>query len=235
VNGHPGTEPEPVRESVADDGSDASTADGSSETVEHDGSTTAAVYLPPFRIDITIRDGVQHLASRHRLATAVRAALEAAGAPGPASIGVVLSADWELAELNGAHMGHEGPTDVLSFPFFPPEAFPAHERGVPTNRDPWVAAALKQAFALPPGLRAHLGDLIVSVERAVAQASDGRGGQTGDLAWSPAEELLLLAVHGTLHICGWDHAEPVEEAAMRALETQVLASLPHEHTAVVEH
>jgi ssRNA-specific RNase YbeY (16S rRNA maturation enzyme) len=63
-------------------------------------------------------------------------------------------------------MGHEGPTDVLSFPFFPPEAFPAHERGGDSQRDPWVAAALKQAFALPPGLRAHLGDIIVSVERA---------------------------------------------------------------------
>ena len=227
-------EPVPAPESVAADGAEDSTVAAVSETIEHDGSSTASVYLPPFRIDITIREGIPHLASRHRLATAVRAALKAAGAPGPASIGVVLSADWELAELNGAHMGHEGPTDVLSFPFFPPEAFPAHERGVPTDRDPWVAAALKQAFALPPGLRAHLGDLIVSVERAVAQASGGRGGQTGDLAWSPAEELLLLAVHGTLHICGWDHAEPVEESAMRALEQQVLASLPNEHTAPVE-
>jgi probable rRNA maturation factor len=123
-------------------------------------------------------------------------------------------------------MGHSGPTDVLSFPFFPPEAFPAHERGLPISRDPGVAAALKQAFALPPGLRAHLGDVILSVERAIVQAADGRGGQAGDLQWTPAEELLLLAVHGTLHICGWDHAEPVEEAAMRAMERRILDSLP---------
>jgi probable rRNA maturation factor len=45
--------------------------------------------------------------------------------------------------------------------------------------------------------------------------------------WTAAEELLLLAVHGTLHVCGWDHAEPVEEAAMRAMERSVLGSLPH--------
>jgi probable rRNA maturation factor len=89
-----------------------------------------------------------------------------------------------------------------------------------------VAAALKQAFALPPGLRAHLGDVILSVERAIVQAADGRGGQAGDLQWTSAEELLLLAVHGTLHICGWDHAEPVEEAAMRAMERRILDSLP---------
>jgi probable rRNA maturation factor len=187
---------------------------------------TASVYLPPFRIDVTVRAGVAHLVSRHRLAAAIRVALEVAGAPGPASLGVVLSGDCELAELNALHMGHSGPTDVLSFPFFPPEAFPTHERGIPINRDPGVAAALKQAFALPPGLRAHLGDVILSVERAVVQAADGRGGQTSDVRWTPAEELLLLAVHGTLHICGWDHAEPVEEAAMRAMERRVLDSLP---------
>ena len=34
--------------------------------------------------------------------------------------------------------------------------------------------------------------------------------------------MLLLAVHGTLHICGWDHAAPEEEAAMRALEQRLL-------------
>jgi len=198
------------------------------EVAAADDATTASAYLPPFRIDVTVRNGVASVVSRHRLAVAVRAALEAAGAPGPASIGVVLSGDRELAELNLVHMGQEGPTDVLSFPFFPPEAYPTHERGVPVSRDPWVAAALKQAFALPPGLRAHLGDVVVSVERAVAQAHEGHGGQTGDVLWTPAEELLLLAVHGTLHVCGWDHAEPVEETAMRSLEHGVLASLPLE-------
>jgi probable rRNA maturation factor len=187
---------------------------------------TSSIYLPPFRIDVTTRPGTPHIASRQRVAAAVRAALEAAGAPGPASIGVVLSTDCELGQLNATHMGASGATDVLSFPFLPPEAFPAHERGASLQRDPWVAAALKQAFALPPGLRAHLGDIIVSVERAIVQAEDGRGGQTGDVSWSATEELLLLTVHGALHVCGWDHAEPVEEAAMRVLEQRVLASLP---------
>ena len=193
-----------------------------------DGESSTSVYASPFRIDVTVRGGVVLPVSRARLAGAVRAALEAAGAPGPASIGVVLSTDDELAELNALHMGHEGPTDVLSFPFLPPEAFPAHETGSTAGRDRGAAAALTQSFALPPRLRAHLGDVVVSVERAVAQASEGRGGQTGDLSWTPVEETLLLVVHGTLHVCGWDHAEPVEEAAMRALEKHVLASLPAE-------
>ena len=200
---------------------------GAEEALVSDGDegATSPIYLPPFRIDVTLRPGISHAVSRHRWGAAVRVALEAAGAPSPASIGIVLSGDRELAELNSVHMGHKGPTDVLSFPFFPAEAYPSHDRGVPIHRDPWVAAALKQAFALPPGLRAHLGDVIISVERAIAQAAEGRGGQTSDIAWTPAEEMILLAVHGTLHICGWDHAEPVEEAAMRDLERRVLGIL----------
>jgi rRNA maturation RNase YbeY len=74
----------------------------------------------------------------------------------------------------------------------------------------------------------------VSVERAIAQAEQGRGGQTGNVAWTAAEEMLLLAVHGTLHVCGWDHAEPVEEEAMRALETQVLAAASRHEAAAAD-
>jgi rRNA maturation RNase YbeY len=66
--------------------------------------------------------------------------------------------------------------------------------------------------------------VIISVERAIEQASAGQGGQTGDVRWSPADELRLLAVHGTLHVCGWDHASPEDEAAMRALERRILAA-----------
>jgi probable rRNA maturation factor len=175
------------------------------------------VYLPPFRIDVTVRPGVAVPVSRRRLAAAVRAALEAAGAPSPASIGVVLSDDRELAGLNERHMGKTGATDVLSFPFLPPEAF--------GRRGSSPAAGPGEGFTLPPGSRAHLGDMIMSVERAIAQAGEGKGGQTSDVRWTPAEEVLLLAVHGTLHVCGWDHAEPVEEAAMRALEREILAKV----------
>jgi probable rRNA maturation factor len=72
--------------------------------------------------------------------------------------------------------------------------------------------------------RPHLGDIVVSVERAEEQAAEGRGGQTGDIQWSAADELRLLVTHGTLHICGWDHADPAEEREMRALEQRLLAA-----------
>jgi probable rRNA maturation factor len=174
-------------------------------------------YLGPWRVDVEWRDDVQRLLPAAALARTVAAALEAAGAPNPASIGLILADDTELASLNAEHMGKAGPTDVLSFPLLPPGAFPPH-RGDAASR----AAQPGPAFALPPGRRQHLGDIVVSVERAVGQASEGRGGQTGDVRWDARDELRLLVTHGTLHVCGWDHAEPEEEAAMRALEWHLL-------------
>ena len=70
------------------------------------------------------RDGVARLVPETRLVTVVAAALDAAGAPQPASIGLILSDDAELASLNHAHMGKDGPTDVLSFPMDGEDASP---------------------------------------------------------------------------------------------------------------
>ena len=184
---------------------------------------TRALYMGRWRVDLTVREGVARPVAASTLARAVVAGLAAAGAPSPASVGLILSDDAELTELNATHLGKTGPTDVLSFPLLPPDAFPAHlgrlDRGA---RDSPAGAAPSPSFALTPGRRLHLGDIIVSVERAMEQAEAGRGGQTGDIRWSAADELRLLVTHGALHICGWDHAEPVEEAAMRALERRLL-------------
>ena len=167
-----------------------------------------SIYLGPWRVDVELRDGVVLPVSQALLARAVAAALGEVRAPAPASIGLILSDDAELAELNATHMGKTGPTDVLSFPLLPPAAF--------------VTGAAAPDVPRPPGQRLHLGDIVVSVERAEEQAEGGRGGQTGDVRWSPADELRLLVTHGTLHICGMDHAEPDEEAAMRAIEQRLL-------------
>jgi probable rRNA maturation factor len=183
------------------------------------------IRVGPWRIDPLVRDSVARplpipVAA---LARAMALALDAAGAPAPASIGLILSDDRELAELNERHLGHDGPTDVLSFPLLPPEAFPPHPAD--PDRGPAVDAASPLGFAGPPGRRSNLGDVVVSVERAAEQADAGRGGQTGDVRWSVADELRLLATHGTLHVCGWDHADGAEEREMRALEQRLLAAV----------
>lgn len=177
-----------------------------------------SIYRPPWRVDVTIRDGVRSPVGAAGLARTIARALDAVGASAPASIGLILADDRELATLNAAHLGHEGPTDVLSFPLLAATAFPMHA-GEPADRR---LGAIAPPFPLPPGRRPHLGDIVVSVERAITQAVEGRGGHTGDVRWSPADEVRLLVTHGTLHLCGWDHADPAEESEMRALERRLL-------------
>ncbi|HKB27448.1 MAG TPA: rRNA maturation RNase YbeY [Candidatus Limnocylindrales bacterium] len=167
------------------------------------------LYRDRARIDVVRRDRAPILLADAAIGRVVAGALAAAGAPAPASVTVVLTDDLELTDLNRAHMGIDGPTDVLSFPMLAADSFPAgraRRRSGPGRREP----------------RTHIGDIAISVERAMEQADQGRGGQTGDVRWSPADELRLLVVHGTLHLCGFDHVDRADEAAMRALERRLL-------------
>ena len=138
-------------------------------------------YLGPWRVDVERRDGVERLVPAAALARTVAAALDAAGAPQPASIGLILANDAELAGLNAEHMGKSGATDVLSFPLLPPELFPPH-----AGRGATIAPATSLAFVLPPGSRPHLGDVVVSVERAIEQAAWAAGARPATCGGTPA-------------------------------------------------
>lgn len=172
-----------------------------------------SIYVGPWRVDVVHRAGVDVPVPAAAVARLVEGALRASRAPEPGSVTVVLTDDGELADLNREHMGHRGPTDVLSFPMLEPDQFDRTPRGA------------RRAGRRPPSTpqpRTHIGDIAISVERAAAQTAQGRGGQTGNVRWSVADELRLLVTHGTLHLCGWDHAEPAEEAGMRTLERRLL-------------
>jgi probable rRNA maturation factor len=58
------------------------------------------------------------------------------------------------------------------------------------------------------------GDLVVSLDRVAEQAKRFRV--------TPGTELARLVVHGTLHLCGHDHAKPAERRAMRAREEKAM-------------
>ena len=180
-----------------------------------------ALYLAPWRVDLDDpRRDVAVPIPMARLARAVAAALDAAGAPGAG----LDRADPHRRRRAGraerdAH-GRDRADRRAVLPAAAADVVPGPS-GRAVGRAPGRPA--EPAFALPPGARVHLGDIVVSVERAIEQAAAGRGGQTGDVRWSAGDELRLLVTHGTLHVCGWDHADPVERRAMRALEQRLLA------------
>ena len=70
--------------------------------------------------------------------------------------------------------------------------------------------AATDVLAFPAGERDRVGDVAISVERAIAQAVDG------------VAELRLLAVHGLLHCLGHDHALAEPAAAMTTATRMLL-------------
>jgi probable rRNA maturation factor len=117
---------------------------------------------------------------------------------------LTLSNDIEMERLNFDHMGERSPTDVL--------AFPLHEWTVDGRH-----SHLSDDDGISPPGATLLGDVVIDLDQAVRQASAGD--------WSVAEEIVLLTIHGSLHLLGHDHAEMDEEQAMRGLEHDVLAAL----------
>ena len=123
-----------------------------------------------------------------------------------------------MAELHARFLGERRPTDVLAFPIDgpspasgPPEG-PAGPRGPAGERlddDEDEDAEPEDDDA--PWL---LGDVVLCPAYAAAQAAEH--GQT------LAAELELLTVHGVLHLCGFDHADPEDERAMRERTDELL-------------
>lgn len=114
----------------------------------------------------------------------------------PGEVTVVITTDEVVAELNLQYRDTEGPTDVLSFP----------------AQDP------TPGFVSAPEMAAYHGDIMIALPFTERQAAA--------LDRPLRDELRLLVVHGTLHLLGYDHAEPEEEAQMWARQDEVLARLP---------
>ena len=103
---------------------------------------------------------------------AAAAALACEGVDEPCEIGVTLTDDRDIHAVNLANRGVDAPTDVLSFPIDEPD--------------------------LDTGCR-YLGDMVLSLERAEAQAEEYGGGY--------AHEAQYLTVHSVLHLLGYDHLD----------------------------
>lgn len=130
---------------------------------------------------------------------AVRGAVEHAGGPEKAQVGLLVVGEKAMREFNLEHRGVDRPTDVLSFPMLAPG-----EPVTPADVDPETGEVV-------------LGDIVLCLPIAEAQARE--------YGHSAAREAAYLAVHGALHLLGHDHEEEGGERArrMRAAEEAVLA------------
>jgi probable rRNA maturation factor len=154
-------------------------------------------------IDIANESGVG--VDEIALAAIARYVLDELGIHPLAELSVLLVDEKAMAALHKDWMNEPGPTDVLAFPM--DELRPPHLGGVNVGR----------AGAEVPGPDPSLlGDVVLCPQVAAAQAR-GAGHSTQD-------ELELLAVHGILHLLGYDHAEPEERADMFGLQDRLLAS-----------
>jgi len=113
---------------------------------------------------------------------------------GPTQLGVVVTDDATVRELNRRYLGVDEPTDVLAF-------------GLGETGD--------RPFALPPGEAASLGEVLISYPTAVRQAEEQ--------GHSVEAEVAHLLVHGILHLLGYDHLEAEDERSMHQKEDRLLS------------
>jgi probable rRNA maturation factor len=114
------------------------------------------------------------------------------------TVSILLTDDREIHEINLEWRHKDKPTDVLAF---------AYDEA-------------SDADIIIPGQMMPLGDLIISVETAKRQADSRKV--------SLNAELELLAVHGSLHLLGYDHAAK-EEARIMRNRTRVIRNALKKH------
>ncbi|NLE25713.1 MAG: rRNA maturation RNase YbeY [Clostridiaceae bacterium] len=130
---------------------------------------------------------------------AVKLCVKKEGFPYPCEASITLTDNESIKELNREHRGIDKATDVLSFPSI------EYDNGEPQ---------IQPGDMDPDSGQIFLGDIIISVEKAFEQAQS--------FAHSVDRELTFLAVHGILHLLGYDHETENEEKLMFSIQENIL-------------
>lgn len=123
------------------------------------------------------------------LSLVVKESLEVEGLEKDFEVSISFVDNEEIKELNKEYRGIDKETDVLSFP-------------------------LDDSDLVPVPL---LGDIIISVEKALEQSRA--------YGHSLERELAYLTAHSMLHLCGHDHMETQEKVIMRDKEKEIMKNL----------
>ena len=123
--------------------------------------------------------------------------IEGFGEEKSCAVAILITGDERIRELNKEFAGENHVTDVLSF-----------------QADPIIDIRQEVDDADAAGF---IGDIAISAPQTARQASDK--------GCSFERELSMLAIHGTLHLLEYDHAEPDDAKVMFGKTDQALASL----------
>ena len=85
------------------------------------------------------------------------------------------------------------------------------------NRKFHATNAPTDVLSFPTGIDGYIGDVVISYDRARVQAHQAH--------WRIADELDLLAVHGVLHLIGYDDLTPHQRAKMWQRQTEILGHI----------
>lgn len=147
----------------------------------------------------------QKLVISATIRTCVNETLKAEGITVPCEINVLVTDDAGIQTVNKASRSIDKPTDVLSFPMFNLKA------GQPPQD--W------QEYIDPGTGLCPLGDMCISLERAIAQAKE--------FGHSTKREVGYLTIHSMLHLLGYDHLDEGEQKRqMRGREETIAAQIP---------
>jgi probable rRNA maturation factor len=111
-----------------------------------------------------------------------------------AELGLVITGQERIQELNQSYLRRDRVTDVIAFHMRPE----AEESG----------------FVLPPDGVAHLGEVVISYPQAAIQAVEQ--------GHPVARELAILVIHGVLHLLGYGDETPELKAVMSRREAEIL-------------
>lgn len=128
---------------------------------------------------------------------AIKASIKYMGYGSDYEISVLITDNEKIHVLNRQFRGVDSPTDVLSFPMFEYD----DDGNIIDDKS---------------GNKA-LGDIVISLERALWQAQE--------YGHSETREVAFLTVHSMLHLFGYDHEEEEDRKEMRLAEEEILSEI----------
>ena len=158
------------------------------------------------RINLVFQQGgLQRLVISANIRTCINAVLKAEGVTAKCEINVLVTDDAGIREIIRTSRNIDRATDVLSFPMF--ELAPGE---LPAD---WTEYEDPDTGLVP------LGDMCISLERAIAQAKE--------FGHTTRREVGYLTIHSMLHLLGYDHLdEGPQKRQMRAREEAIASEIP---------